>query len=320
MKDFTALAEAGGPVFGDQLRLGLYAARMHPDTGLRDEILTAFDKSLGASGARPLSESEITTAILRAVGTPLEPMTFTQADVAVLARLLPACRAAGWGDLFLGSADAVGQGYGAWISGDLQATYHSREDRLRFNNDRSALNLGLLPMRSCLAPTPRIKARFETSQKKGVSIRLLDTELAKSPLASGLHSFISIVDPGRGMRTLALERIGLVVDVHGDEVSIAPRASEAAIRFASICATGAFMCLGCTERPGLWNDAVLIELTSFGTEPRDLPAEWWSCRGLLAEWIHTPVLPIGLDLKPEIRSRIAEWFAEASVENGVTAT
>lgn len=320
MKDFAGLAESGRPIFGDQLRLVLYAARVHPDFGLREEILADFDTSLRAIGARPLAEREITTALSKVVGTPLEPMAFTQGDVAVLARLLPACRAAGWADLFLGSADAVGQGFGAWISDGLQVTYHSREDRLRSNKVLPALNLGLLPIRSRLVPNRCVKARFEMSQTNGVSVRLRETELAKSPLASALHSFVAVFEPGRGLRTLPLEQIGLAIDVQGSEVSIAPRTSEAAIRFASICATGAFLCLGRTERPGLWHDAILIELTNFGAEPKGLAAEWWSCRGPLAEWAHMPALPIGLDLKSRTRSRVADWIAETSAENGVAAT
>lgn len=307
-----------GPIFGDPLRLLLYAARLHPDEDLRRQILIDFDNALAEIGVRPVAQNEMAAAVSQVVGPALAPMTFAPADMAILSRILPACRAAGWGNLFLGSADAVGQGYGTLIDGAGRATYHSRERRGEFSKPLAALNLGMLPARSRVTPTSAIKARFAKSQKHGVSIRVRAPEFANSPLASQVNSLVFLGNPNRGVRASPLDQIGLVVDLHRDEISIAPRTSEAAIRFASICASGALLCLACEERPGTWHSAVLIALTSFGAEPVDLAAEWWSSRGPLAEWAHTPVLPLKLDVMPETRSRVSAWLAEALAGNGVS--
>ena len=317
MSDFLGLADPSRPIIGDMLRQILYAARAHPDADLRTDILAALDSALSAVGAPSFRPDELAAALSHAEGTLLAPMTFTSDDVAVATRVWRACSAAGWGGLFLGSADAIGESYGARIDSTGCAEYRARGKRLGVNERfLSAINLGLLPDRAQLTPTVLVEAYLEGSQQHGLSISVFSTDLARVVVGAQANSFAFRGEPGRGVVRAPLGSLGLSVSSQGEVVTVTPATAEGAIRLATLCASRAMLCLGRGSPPGIERGALVVALRPIDAGRTDLATETWSSRGALADWLRTPPLPMLPILTVRVRSRIAAWLAES--HNGTT--
>ena len=323
MIEGRGLADLKRPVMGDLLRVALYAARMHPSEDIRATILSACDVALEKLGAPIRSEKDVRAALKAAKGPSIAPMLATDTDIAITTRVWRACAVVGKINIFVGSADAVGEGYGATLGPDKKAIYLSRESRLAARSSRRAsetdsiaINLGLLPAFDSLAP---INAAHSASLRVDPvhGIRIFVSALARPVmgLSMGIGSWIAERSHSRlaAEPLSTLDRMGLLVTLRDDKsIEIETRTPEAAIRLASACSSRSLLCLDRPEGNRASGLAALILLEPTDKAPTTLAAELHSYSGPLADWLWIPPLPLVPELDSRVRTAIGSWFAEGS--------
>jgi hypothetical protein len=301
---------------GDLLRVALYAARMHPDEGIRTAVLIACDAALDDIGAPQRTEEHVRSGLLAAEQSALNPVVTTDADIAVATKVWRACSIVGDNRLVLGSADAIGEGYGVILGDNGGATYCSRGDRLVWAKDISAFNLGLLPPLDSLCPMNAAhEASLRVDPEHGVTIFVGTLTKSKTaPFSMTINSWIadrSQSSPGASVRS-SLNRLGLSVNLAQDgSTNIVAGTPEATIRLASACGSRSILCVDSGTSPEL-GAAVLALLAPNDQAPTSLAAELHSRSGPLADWLWIPPVPLVLELDPCLRAAIGSWLAEAS--------
>jgi hypothetical protein len=312
MSSVLGISDLTRPIMGDLLRVALYAARMHPIQDIRATILSACDTALDRIGAQRLTERNVRSALRTAEQSAINPMVTTAADIAVAARVWRASTAIGKNRVFLGSADAIGEGYGVILDVDTKATYCSRGARLERGNDTSAMNLAMLPRVDGLSPINAAHAAFlRTDPEHGVTI--LVSAFSERPLAMSMSSWIanrSRSGPASNLLS-SVDRLGLSISLTADQsIQISPRTPEATIRLAAACSSRAILCLDeeGREQTAL-GSAVLILLAPNDEAPKSLAAELHSRTGPLADWLRISPLPLVPELDRYVRAAIGSWLA-----------
>ena len=322
MREVTGLADLRRPIMGDLLRVALYAARMHPDQDVRDAVLLACDVALDNMGAPGRTELHVRAALKAAKGPSIAPMLATDADIAITTRVWRACAAAGTASIFVGSADAVGEGYGASLGPDKKAIYRSRDSRLTARGSRRApeaegiaINLGLLPAVDRLVPIDAAhSASLRVDSEHGIRISVSALTSPRMGLSMSMGSWIAERTRSRpaAEALLTLDRMGLSVNLTDDKsIEIVARTPEAAIRLASACSSRSLLCLCRPESDHALDPAVLILLEPTDRAPASLAAELHSFSGPLADWLRIPPLPLVPELNKSVRTAIESWVAES---------
>ena len=300
---------------GDLLRVALYAARMHPDQDVRDAVLLACDVALNNMGAPGRTELHVRTALKAAKGPSIAPMLATDADIAITTRVWRACAATGKSSVFVGSADAVGEGYGATLGPDKKAIYGSRGSRRAPEAPDIAINLGLLPPVDRLVPIDAAhSASLRVDSKHGIRICVSALTSPGMGLSMSMGSWIAERTRSRpaAEALLTLNRMGLSIKLTNKKsIEIEARTPEAAIRLASACSSKSLLCLDRPEGSHVSGPAVLILLEPTDRAPTPLAAALHSCSGPLADWLWIPPLPLVPELDRNVRTSIESWVAEA---------
>ena len=316
-------------IMGDVLRLAFFAARCHPDAKVRTEILTACDTALDVAGAPRRTEGDLRKALASATGPAIGPMVATDLDIAITSRIWRACASVGKSDLFVGSADAIGEGYGALLGVGPEATYKPRASRIMFEKfrrseinrvvgvkkDLPSINLGLLPHpRAVKQQHVNLVVNLKVDPKMGITVAVEGIKAGRGAFSADIHSWISGRHGDRRdtQKLNSLHALGISVNVEKDgSIAIIPRTPEATIRFASACASRNLLCLHFDDDLYASNDSYLVLLAPSDTAPCGLPANVHSRSGTLSDWLRIPPLRLVPELSQDVRSAIALWLRES---------
>lgn len=322
----TGISDPSRVIAGDLLRLVFFAARAHPEEDVRIAILKACDLSLDAMRAPPRSERDVRRALAFAKGPAIAPMLATNQDISLIARVWRACAAMGKSSIFVGSADAVGEGYGAVLESEPAAIYQPRESRVTILrrgprsgspiNGQISINLGMLPNASLIGTiNGNVTAKLQVDPKEGISVILDGIKNFRGKLDASTHSWISSQSGHNGIvpKLQIIHEMGLTVNIStNNAISLNARTAEAMIRFASACSSRNLFCLNFSDDCYSHADAFLVGLTPPDKAPCLLPAEVHSRSGPLAEWLRIPPLRLVPDLTQEIRVAIENWINDSS--------
>jgi len=239
-------------------------------------------------------------------------MVATDLDIAVTARIWRACAAVGTSQLFVGSADAIGEGYGA-ILGCESVIYQSRGARIK--NSTASIYLGLLPPPQSIEQRHGdLVVKLKVDSKQGIAVTVEGIKPPDQPLSAEIHSWIAgrFGDRQGAQKPSSIHALGLSVSVTKDGlITVNPKTPEATIRFASACSSRNFLFLNIVDDYYASSDSCLIVLAPSDTAPCDLPADVYSRSGPLADWLRIPPLRLILDISPEVRAAIDLWLREA---------
>ena len=314
------------PIMGDLVLLALFAARTHPSSQIRAAIFKAYDSALDALGAASCSERKLKKALLDAKGPSLVPMVATSEDIAVVRRVWRSCALADALPLFIGSADAVGEGQGALLDQDLCAIYQPREARVstkwirRVQTEEAAanaINLGMLPR--SIAPFETKSehgAFFEIDAKAGVTLNVPSGKPATGPIEVATHSWICD-RAAAGVQAASLKSLnalGLSVKLKRGVVIIRADTPEAAIRFSTACVSRRILCVREEDSAASMKDCSLIELAPPKQPSPALPLQRHSGSGPLADWIRVPPFPVVLELDLNVRQELMRFANEQRPE------
>ena len=287
--------QPGRPIMGDLLRVALWCARRNPASPASVAVWQAFDKALSCIAAAPISRKEIQERI-RALEAPwIAPVIIEDHDWPLLLRIVSACRAFGYSSFNIGSADALGFGYGIHLA-------QRRGDDKYFERSAPAetpsVHLGLRPAALTLAnfdKQPLTRMSFEDSGLT-ISVEVSHPKLRGFNLE--LNSWI--VDLGRRAPTSSTASRASSFNYGMSETetgwSLGAKTPESAIRLAMQCAAGALFGFVPDDRIGGDYEAILTFLRPADEAPTYLAAERHSRSGPLADWLRIPPLPIVLEL------------------------
>ena len=223
----------------------------------------------------------------------------------------------------IGSADAVGEGYGAVLDEKLIASYMTREQRVprrgrKWNSaigdkQRPALNLNLVPLiQHAKLSEKKVSAHLTIDKRKGIALVISSEEALPESFKVLMHSWIAEPAPGAKKQKLreSLHSIGLAAEKEAGRgrIILRPQSPEATIRFAVACAGRANVCLRSTPDTDYSKHAWLVGLLPQAQGDKELVVERHSCDGALAEWLRIAPYPLSVALDDETRQRIAEWL------------
>jgi len=304
------LFSTGRAIMGDLLRAALWCARKSPNSPAGLAVWKTFDQELTRLSAPRLSLRDIQLRV-RALTTPrVAPITVHALDWPLIIRAWRACFAFGHTGFRIGSADAIGFGYGALLTSAGTDKYFVRGEP----TDTPGIYLGLCPSHLPLAhlrQSPKVQMRVDTS---GLTIGgILGDKAGFKELSATLHSWL--IDQGRittDLEKASLRAANFEMRTTPQGWQLNARTPEALIRLSAQCAAGALLAFIPDDNLGGKNEAVLSFLRPTDEAPASLAAERHSRSGPLADWLRLPPLPIVLNLTLESRTALdAVWASSA---------
>lgn len=325
------MADPRVPVIGDLLRLAFHASRHHPDRDVRDGVGACIDGMLAATATHAYGPDDVAQIVRFHAGTALAPMVVDREDLTLAARFWRYCAYACLGEqrlpgrpeavteFFLGSADAVGAGYGVRIS-PRAAGFCQRGEQpasipcLRLGMARSVAGVAF--------PECGDVAALVLAPQHGMTV---DIRLAKAPGREPevpTRTWLAPLGRAEGGYDLPrLTNMGLKAETPSAlRLRILAATPEGAIRLAAACADRAVMRVGIDvlpetsmkTRPG-WRVRgpfdLLVRLAPIDQSNAALACVRYSRVGDLAEWMDMPVLPLAPDIAPELRAALAAPYA-----------
>ena len=298
----TQIFSSGRPIMGDLLRATLWCARSFPSTNEADAIWAAFDHELARIDAPRVSKRSLQQRI-RALRTPwIAPMVIEPLDWPLLIRLWRTLDAFGYEGMVVGSADAVGIGYGAWLGADGKDYYFGRGDQ----PDEYGVSLGLRPIH---LPLEQLKHTPHTNISVGEAGIKINGKLDKPDtrsLDAKLHSWLVDLTGHipTTLNTVTASSFRYNIKITSNGWSLEPTSPESTIRLAIHCASRALLAFIPNDKLISDHEVTMTFLRPTDEAPDKLVAERHSRAGHLADWLQIPPLPIVLNLSNDTRAAL----------------